>query len=441
MKNTIIGVFALSLGLIFGCNLRNVAQQTDVDIVKDTVDSYSMKNIDFSMAYDQCQKQIETLTLTKAERYCADRVNNLAFSMLHQMAKDQTDSSFVVSPMSLNCAIAMAGNGASGKTLQEIEQLVGPITDANSFFKKYYAALPHNDYSNCNIFNYLAVNPKYPIKKDFTDRIATIYDACVKSIDFTNPQSVKQINDWFCQQLQDESLNVVNEPDSRTALLLANMLDFRAFWFSPFNSEFTDDEDFMTDRGEVLSIPMMYDQGKTCLYTENASFQAVSLPYLGSCYRMLLVLPKTEKLSKFSSAMTPNAFLNILNSLKKEDEVELKLPRFKCVGDLEVKEMLRKIIPCAFDEKKANFRAICALPTWINEISHKTSIEVTEQGTKARSITVESFLVKAETEYPEFYATHPFLYIVYDDATHAIMLIGQFCGDGAIKMKMNIFVI
>ena len=98
--------------------------------------------------------------------------------------------------------------------------------------------------------------------------------------------------------------------------------------------------------------------------------------------------------------------------------------------------MLTKIIPTTFDDKKANFSAICALPTWINEISHKTSIEVTEQGTKARSITVESFLVKAEMENPEFYATHPFLFFVYDDATYAIMLIGQFCGDGA-KVNEN----
>ena len=437
MKTTINVVFALSLGLSFGCSSGNATRQTSVDAVQDTIDTYSLGNIDFSMANDLCQKHKENLVLTKAERSCADKVNELAFLMLHQMNKDQTDSSFVVSPMSLNCAIAMAGNGAAGRTLQEIERLVGPIAVANSFFKKYHAALPHNEYSNCGIFNYLAVNPKDPIKKDFTDKISTIYDACVKPIDFANPKSVKQINDWFCRQLQDESLNVVKEPDAETSLLLANVLDFRAFWSIPFNSQFTYDHDFTTDNGEVLSIPMMYDQGKTYLYTENASFQAVSLPYLGCCYRMLLVLPKTEKLDKFTSTMIPNSFLNILNSLKKEDEVVLRLPRFRCVGDMKVKEMLSKMIPSAFDDKKANFSAICALPTWINEISHKTSIEVTEQGTKARSITVESFLVKAETENPEFIANRPFMYIVYDDASRAIMLIGQFCGDGAISNRDN----
>lgn len=434
MKITIIKAIALSLGFLFGCCVRNTAQQTSVDAIQDTVDTYSLDNIDFFSANDLHQKQKESLVLTKEERYCADKVNDLAFSMLHQMATEQEDSSFVVSPVSLSCAIAIAGNGAAGTTLQEIERLVGPIADANSFYRKYHAALPHNDISNCSILNYLAVNPKYPIKEAFTKNIVTKYDACVKSIDFANPQSVRQIYEWFHQQLNDESVDVVIEPNRETALLLAGVLDFRAFWSSPFDSKLTDNDDFTTDRGDTLQIPMMY-QENAFLYTENNSFQAVSLPYLGSCYRMLLVLPKSEKLSKFSSAMNANAFLNILNSLKKEDLVKLHLPRYRCEGTIDAKKMLAKFIPSAFDDKKANFSTICALPTWLNEISHKTSLEVTEQGTKARSITVESFLVKAET--PEFRATHPFLYFIYDDATHAIMLMGQFCGDGAIYDEEN----
>ena len=434
MKITIIKAIALSLGFLFGCCVRNTAQQTSVDAIQDTVDTYSLDNNDFFSANDLHQKQKESLVLTKEEKNCADKVNDLAFSMLHQMATEQEDSSFVVSPVSLSCAIAIAGNGAAGKTLQEIERLVGPIADANSFYRKYHAALPHNDISNCSILNYLAVNPKYPIKEAFTKNIVTKYDACVKSIDFANPQSVRQINEWFHQQLNDESVDVVIEPNRETALLLAGVLDFRAFWSSPFDSKLTDNDDFTTDRGDTLQIPMMY-QENACLYAENASFQAVSLPYLGSCYRMLLVLPKSEKLNKFSSAMNANAFLNILNSLKKEDLVKLHLPRYRCEGTIDAKKMLAKFIPSAFDDKKANFSTICALPTWLNEISHKTSLEVTEQGTKARSITVESFLVKAET--PEFRATHPFLYFIYDDATHAIMLMGQFCGDGAIYDEEN----
>ena len=116
MKTTIIVVFALSLGLSFGCSSGNAAQQTSVDAVQDSIDTYSLTNIDFSLANDLCQKQMEALSLINAEGRCADKVNDLAFLMLHQMAKEQTDSSFVVSPMSLNCAIAVAGNGGRQNT-------------------------------------------------------------------------------------------------------------------------------------------------------------------------------------------------------------------------------------------------------------------------------------------------------------------------------------
>jgi hypothetical protein len=59
MKTTINVVFALSLGFLFGCSSGNAAQQTSVDAVQDTVDSYSLANIDFSLANDLCQKQKE----------------------------------------------------------------------------------------------------------------------------------------------------------------------------------------------------------------------------------------------------------------------------------------------------------------------------------------------------------------------------------------------
>ncbi len=44
MKTTIIVVFALSLGLSFGCSSGNAAQQTSVDAVQDTIDTYSAVN-------------------------------------------------------------------------------------------------------------------------------------------------------------------------------------------------------------------------------------------------------------------------------------------------------------------------------------------------------------------------------------------------------------
>jgi serpin B len=96
-------------------------------------------------------------------------------------------------------------------------------------------------------------------------------------------------------------------------------------------------------------------------------------------------------------------------------------------------DLLKKLYPSVFNKKDVTFNAIVDDPfnsLELKEIDHKTSIEVNEKGTRAFSITQGSWVLIALL--PEFKADHPFLYFVYDEATRAILLMGQFCGDGAI---------
>ena len=95
--------------------------------------------------------------------------------------------------------------------------------------------------------------------------------------------------------------------------------------------------------------------------------------------------------------------------------------------------LLKKSFPGVFNQNDVTFNAIVDDPInslKLEEIDHKTSIEVNEKGTKAFSVT-EVLMVTISMK-PEFIANHPFLYFVYDEATRAILLMGQFCGDGAI---------
>ena len=373
----------------------------------------------------------DALALDSADRHCVDKVNEFAFSLLHQITKDK-DSSFVVAPLSLASAIAAAGNGADGLVRDSLERIFGPIINANAFYKKYMAALPHNDYSDCIMLNYLAVNTDAPILDAFSKTVTDSYNACVQKHDFADKKVIKKINDWFHQQSLDDKIRVIEKLDATRSLCLINALEFNALW-PPFNEESTHLKAFETAWGEYLKIPMMHNSEACLPYVDREEFQAVSMPYYGSCYRMLIVLPKTEKLATFSQSMTLESFNEILDSLTESEGVKLDLPRFKCESDLSMMDLLKKLYPSVFNKKDVTFNAIVDDPVnslELKEIEHKTSIEVNEKGTKAFSITQESmFLISIM---PEFIASHPFLYFVYDEATRAILLMGQFCGDGAI---------
>ena len=370
MKTTIIGMCALLLGLLgllAGCNSCNSAKNETEDDVKNT--------------------SLETLVLDSCDRVCVDKVNELAFAMLHQIAKDHRDSSFVVSPLSLACAIAITGNGAKGATLDEIEGVVGPIDGANSFFKKYIAALPHNDKSKCDLMNYFAVNSRYSVKKEYADSISKNYGACVEALDFASPQSAEQINQWFCKQSNDSTMNVVERLNPAASYCLFDALDFHAFWGHPFEEGRARVMDFTTDSGKLLQIPIM-NKTTEFPFIENMDYQTISLPYSGSLYRMLIVLPKNEKLAQFSEKMTSEKFTDILNSFTTEIELSVYLPRFKYEVNIAAEKLLKKIMPTAYDMELADFSNICDGDLAIKKIVHKTSIEVNEIETKARSTTM-----------------------------------------------------
>ena len=223
-------------------------------------------------------------------------------------------------------------------------------------------------------------------------------------------------------------MNVVERLNPRESHYLIDLLDFKAFWQKPFDEGHTFIGDFVTDKGKMLQIPQMY-QLDYFSFIDTLDYKAISLPYSETQYRMLLVLPKNEKLAQFSEKMTCEKFTDILNSFTTE-ELILRLPRFRKEVNIQAESLLRKVIPTALDMMKADFSNIMDASMSLNEIKHKTRIEVNEQGTTAKSMTVESWMVLGLM--PEFNADHPFLYFVYDDRTRAILLMGQFCGDGAI---------
>lgn len=417
MNKTIICVCVLLWGLIAGCCSCNSKDGN--------------KGINYELAAEMGKKHHDALAMDDAERLCADKINEFAFSLLHQIAKGQ-DSSFVVAPLSLASAIAILGNGADGEIRESIEQMFGPIANVNSFYKKYLSALPHNEYSDCRLLNYLAVNIGIPINDAFSKTISTSYNACVNNHVLGDTRSVGKINDWFRQQSHDSKFNAIQELNPTSSLCQINTLEFNALWML-FDKNFTFLGDFITDKGDTLKIPIMSNPEGCYPYFRNSEFQAISLPYLGSCYRMLIIMTNTEKLLTFSQSMTNELFIKILNSLDEPVEIDLSLPRFKCESNMSMKALFKKMLPSVFSDRSVGFNAISddpLNPLAIDEINHKTSIEVNEQGTKAYSVTEESFVTISIK--PEFTANHPFLYFVYDEATRAILLMGQFCGDGAL---------
>ncbi|MBR5086148.1 MAG: hypothetical protein IKX31_03975 [Muribaculaceae bacterium] len=373
-------------------------------------------------ANSQVTQNNQTLVMSDDDRQCVDKNNALTFTLLNKQSKKDPYKSFTFSPLSVSCALAMASNGASAATLQEIEALTGPSAKANSFYGRYVAYFS----PSVVMSNYLVINKNFIINQDFIKSIEGNYNAQMSNLDFGTTDATRQINDWIKQQSNGEFDDIIKQTNVNELVYLINYLKFKALWKNPFDKSLTHDMDFSNDDGITTQVPTMFQYFRE-LYYENDKCQAISMKYDNSEFRMLIVLPKNMKINNFVETMNAGEFNRIISSLKATSSViDLNLPRFSTTCNLDLQEMLMTLMPTAFNEN-ANFSRLSNAESYINRFTQDTKITVNEYGTEASGVTVQSFIVKAM--HSQFTANHPFLYFVYDEYTHAILLAGQFCGD------------
>ena len=135
-------------------------------------------------------EQITKVTLTETEQGYMAAGNAMAFRFLDQMYEGEN---LIISPLSLQYALAMTANGASGETLQEIIDFLGYGEDGidalNAYCKKLLEELPAVDLNvNLKLTDALLVNDQFPLLPAFKQTVESNYYAAVENMPFTNPE-------------------------------------------------------------------------------------------------------------------------------------------------------------------------------------------------------------------------------------------------------------
>jgi len=62
---------------------------------------------------------------------------------------------------------------------------------------------------------------------------------------------------------------------------------------------------------------------------------------------------------------------------------------------------------------------------WISQIKHKAFVEINEEGTEAAAVTAVEMATKSMPNGPEFRADHPFIFIIRDNKSGALVFMGR----------------
>ena len=426
MKRTCIICLAVGITMLLSCSIS--------EAVKDPITIQSPVPTE----------QITKVTLDETQKGYVDAGNRMAFRFLGEMFDNEN---LVCSPLSLQFALAMTANGASGQTRQEIIDFLGygeEDTDAlNEYSKTLLEQLPAVDLDvTLKVTDALLVNDKFPLLPSFKETVENNYYAAVDNMDFSDPEQVAaRINEWASRNTDGFIDNILSasEISEDAVAYIMNALYFKAKWaggeYDPmFESNATKPEDFHLSDGSTIKVDMMRNM-RWHQYAEMDGYKVLAIPYAGYKYYMYILLPDENDINGLIGKLKTTSWSDILSKMKSDAEVYIRIPKFEIENKYNLNDALQALgVTRPFQSGMAEFDMMFQPKQpkyyyWIEKVIQKARIKVSEKGTEAGAVTIVEMdgVAEAPGDEPKkvyFYADHPFVFVIGEKTSGTILFEG-----------------
>ncbi|ALF58875.1 serpin family protein [Psychrobacter urativorans] len=362
--------------------------------------------------------------------------NQFAVAMYQQLngQSNQVDANVFFSPYSLTSAVAMLYATAEGNTKAQIQKTFYypslPILNPNSAALYNQFNKPSPNYK-LNTINDLWLQQGRTPNQAYVDTVKRYYGGQINTLDFKNNTAAARqvINDKIAKHTNQMIPELLSKESVQpnTSAILTNVVYFKADWFSRFTV--SGDMPFHYFDGTTSDVDMMF-QNTDFKYSEDEQVQVVELSYKGNELSMLVVLPKSKEPSGMQTLVKNLSTTQINDWTKrlKQHDIKLNLPKFKIDEGYPMKAVLTDMgMPSAFGNQ-ANFNVFKdSSPIAIDDIYHQAVIDVNEIGTEAAASTGAVSVDISGSMHPpvKFKADHPFMFVIKDNKTDAILFLGQ----------------
>jgi len=361
--------------------------------------------------------------------------NRFAFDLYAHLLRQE--GNLFLSPYSISTALAMTYAGARGETADQMAQALS-LPASGVAVHGAYGALRNNLNTagaggafELAVANRLWGQKGYEFLPDFLALVEKNYGAGIEQVDFVadTEGSRKTINAWVERETRDKIKDLLKPGvlNALTRLVLTNAIYFKGKWSKEFDKEATQEEDFFLAPEKKVTAPLMHrtaDFG----YFEGGDFQALELSYQGDRLAMVVLLPKAKNgLAALEASLSADKVAEWVGKLHRR-EVQVALPRFKTTAEFGLKDTLVAMgMADAFDPAKADLSGMNGKrDLFISAVVHKAFVDVNEEGTEAAAATaVVAGAGNGGGPPPEFRADHPFLFLIRDTRSGAILFLGR----------------
>lgn len=383
------------------------------------------------------------IPLNSDEKAYVSGINDFGLNLMREMISGpaMATSNFVFSPLNAASAVAMLSCGAGIGATEQTEVLRAFTGQAdpdqalisqdvfNTLFQKIIKYLPLTDVSVRAYLAYaLFLRNDFTLYAGYPDFLANYYSADYARLDFGSPEALAYINDWSKQKTQGLVTKPLSQVSADDAAYFLSAATLKAAWSVPFDKELTSRHDFTTANGSTAQVPMMHST-RTTPFATTASFQAVKLPFGNGALELTAMLPTTRQ--------TPATLLRELTARQLDDiawedaVVDIVLPTFisqAChsklisqLGEIGIKPMF---------SPEASYKSITPNEGFkINLLQQNVLLAFDENG--CQTGTDADNAPAQETEAPAahtFHANRPFLYLIREISSGAIIFAGYYNG-------------
>ncbi|MDF1551068.1 MAG: serpin family protein, partial [Bacteroidales bacterium] len=361
----------------------------------------------------------------------SNSINSFSFKVFEQVYSANENCFY--SPYSIFGALSLTYEGAENKTKLEMAK----VLEINSGDKTSEDFLKvNNSLRSSKDFKLLTANSiwlqnSFKLKKSYKKISSDYYDATTENVDFIDETSREnarnEINKWVEKQTNNNIKDFIKKGilTESTAMVLINAVYFNALWKNDFSSSEISFEDFIAASGDSIHCEMMNTYLNTKYY-QDEEIQAIEVPYENNGASMLILLPKKSTENIFKE-VDGRYYSEIITSLEAKN-VKLSIPKFKLSVNYELSDVMKNLGMKSAFSREADFSGITGSKDLIvSNILHQSVIDVSEKGTEASSttavISMRSTVVNKDIPII-FKADRPFLFIIKENITNAILFMG-----------------
>jgi serpin B len=358
--------------------------------------------------------------------------NRLALALLGRLGGS---GNAVLSPYSIETALAMVDQGAAGTTAQQLAGVLG-TPDAAALAASNGALAARLTTSGgrtraaprLDVADALWLQSGLSLERRFRSTLAASFGAPPQTADFAAaPEAARAaVNAWVAAHTARLIRDLMPEGSitAQTSLVLANAIHLEARWAQPFQHSLTAPGWFHPDGGaRRVQVPFMTQGAPATLpYGHGPGWRAIELPYRDSTLSMLAILPRPGTLRAFERTLTPTALTRIERSLVAVP-VAFHMPKLSLGIHADLIPALSALgMPIAFTDAADFSRIVPHITLKIQAVEHGAVLRVDEAGTVAAAATGIS-LEPTSAQLPGATLTldHPFLLVLRDRATGAIL--------------------